>query len=30
MSEKGYFIQFVMKTGKKENKTEHGENIYSW
>ncbi len=28
MSEKGYFIQFIMKTGKEENKTEPGENIY--
>ena len=28
MSEKGYFIQFIIKTGKKENKTEPGENIY--
>jgi len=28
MSEKGYFIQFIMKTEKDENKTKHGENIY--
>ena len=28
MSEKGYFIRFIMKTGKDKNRTKPGENIY--
>ena len=28
MSEKGYFIRFIIKTGLEKNKTKFGENIY--
>ena len=28
MSEKGYFIRFIIKTGLEKNKTNFGENIY--
>ena len=28
MSEKGYYIRFIIKTGLEKNKTNYGENIY--